>query len=149
MEHRFRFTGCYLSLFSAMLSCFVCVCAARGKEGLVQPVHPGDPALVLPYGAGGSGLAEEPRLPRGRLERRLLAAAGRTHPRHAHISSLCQVCVFSVQKTSVIITSVRAHVTFMCVLCLSGSSPSMFLWRPRLWWLSSTSRLLGSRFPWS
>lgn len=73
-----------------------CLCAARGREGLVQPDRPGDPAFILPHGAGGPGLAEEPGLPRGRLERRLLTAAGRTHPCHTHSSSLCQVCVFSV-----------------------------------------------------
>lgn len=54
-------------------------------------------------------------MPRGRLEWRLLTAAGWTHPCHSHISSLCQVCVFSV------------HLCFMfkwgkshssCTLCL-------------------------------
>lgn len=100
-----------------------CLCAAWGREGLVQPDRPGDPAFILPHGAGGPGLAEEPGLPRGRLERRLLTAAGRTYPCHTHSSSLCQVCVFSVHP---------------CLIFKSEGSSSLRL-EGLLWALSRSS----------
>lgn len=147
-----------------------CLCAAWGREGLVQPDRPGDPAFILPHGAGGPGLAEEPGLPGGRLERRLLTAAGRTYPCHTHSSSLCQVCVFSVHPCLIFKSEGSSSLRlegllwallgpphdpgpwkltwfFLCVLYLSGSSPSMFPWHLRLWWSSSTSPLLESLFP--
>lgn len=123
---------CSLNLQNLRFVSF-CARAACGQKELVQPGRPGDPASVLPRPAGWPGLVEEPRLPRGRLEWRLLADAGRIHPRWTRVSRLCQVCVSAQPPLSLPRFTLLKHTHTHVCLHLPGSSPFTCRCRPRLW----------------
>lgn len=88
--------------------------SARDRKELVQPLGSGGPASVLPHQAEGPGLAEEPRLPRGRMERRLLPAAGRPHPCRSHRPRVRQVSVC---------VCVSLHIFILLLVLVSAHKP--------------------------
>lgn len=94
MEHRFRFTGCYLSLFSEMLSCFVCVCSERKRgAGSTCPPRRSSPCTTIRSWRvrAGWGAAAAQRTPGTEAAR---CCWKDSSPPRTHLQFVPSVCVF-------------------------------------------------------